>query len=64
MGMFSKSGSWWYSSKADPRWNMEGRVAVMMVMCGVPEADEALAAKKKELGEEPPADLVFGCMKD
>lgn len=63
MGMFGPSeGTWWLTSKADPRWNVSGR-------CGVGgftmprEARNKLDELKSTLGE-PPADLEWGYMKD
>lgn len=57
-----KPGSWWLSSKSDPRWDCSGRDDVGGFQCP-PEATAALEAKKAELGE-PPHDLEYGYMKD
>lgn len=56
-------GSWWTTSKSDPRWNLRGRglVGLLTKPAGV---DKALAKKQAELGEEPPGDLVWEYMKD
>lgn len=59
----NRIGTWWTRSKTDPRWDMEGRAYVGGFM--VPEeCEKAIAAKKKELGEEPPEDLTCEYMKD
>ena len=65
MGMFGpKMGSWDFTSEKDPRFNMQGR-CLMLVMMGPPkEARDRLAAREAELGVKAPDDLEFGCMKD
>ncbi len=65
MGMFGpKMGSWGFRSEKDPRFNMDGRCP-MLVMLGPPqEARDRLAAREKELGVKAPDDLTFDCMKD
>ncbi len=64
MGMFGpKPGTWWVSSKSDPRWDASGRCA-MLVSGGRPkEVDEHIEAKRALLGD-PPDDLECGAMKD
>ena len=63
LGEVLERGSWWLSSKIDPRWDCNGRGP-----CGglviPPSATEALERIKKELNEEPPEDLEYGYMKD
>lgn len=64
MGMIKLlcSGTWWFSSKKDSRWNIDGRSEVGMF--AMPrEAKETLEKLKKEYGE-PPSDLEFGYEKD
>lgn len=65
MSMFGPTmGSWWYRSKSDPRWNLNGRCR-MFVMAGPPaDANERIEELKKLLKCDPPEDLEFGCMKD
>lgn len=57
-----KPGSWWVSSKTDPRWNGSGHDDVGGFMMNE-SAEAHIKAKKKELGK-PPKDLEFGYMKD
>ena len=55
-------GSWWLTSKSDPRWNCHGRAKVG----GLVEPKECVAARARlvaELGPEP-EDLEWGYMKD
>ena len=70
-------GTWYLSSKSDPRWSTSGRGTVGgsdprwstsgrgtvggFVMS--PEAEARLAELKSQLGD-PPADLTWGYMKD
>jgi len=65
MGMFGpKSGSWWLSSKKDPRWNGSGSTDCLLFSAGPPPEVEAhLEQKRQELGS-PPDDLEWGGMKD
>lgn len=65
MSFFGPSpGAWGFHSKKDPRWNCSGDVEDLVVSFGMPtEAQEKLAALKRELGE-PPKDLEFWCHKD
>ena len=63
LGGVIREGSWWLSSKSDPRWDCQGRDVVGGLVCP-PAATEAMEKKKKELGEEPPEDLEYGYMKD
>lgn len=57
-----KSGSWWISSKSNPKWNKSGSCR-----CGgfaMPEpAKEAIEELTKQLGP-PPEDLEWGYMKN
>lgn len=56
-------GTWWVSSKSDPRWRASGRARVGMFAkpAGV---DPAIAQLKTTIGEDPPDDLEWGYMKD
>ena len=67
MGILSasiKPGSWWVSSKSDPRWSKRGRTEGWAVMGGMPpEARKVVEDLKKTLGD-PPKDLSYGFMKD
>jgi hypothetical protein len=58
----TRKGSWWISSKTDPRWDCSGTAMVggFLKPAGV---DVAVASKQKTLGE-PPTDLEWGYMKD
>ncbi len=58
-----RKGSWWVLSNFDPRWNGIGRGSVGAFECP-PEATKHIEEMKKDLGEDPPADLEFGYMKD
>jgi hypothetical protein len=57
-----REGSWWISSKEDPRWNASGHSDVGGFSIP-PEAEKKIEALKKELGD-PPDDLTWGYMKD
>ena len=46
----ASEGSWWLSSKSDPRWDCQGTGFVGSFSLP-PEAKKALEEKKKELGE-------------
>lgn len=63
LGASIREGSWWLSSKSDPRWDTQGRGIVGGLVIP-PDATKAMEEKKKELGEEPPEDLEYGYMKD
>jgi hypothetical protein len=57
-----KLGTWFISSKSDPRWNASGKALVGLF--GIPdEAKNKVAFLKLEYGE-PPADLEWGYVKD
>lgn len=58
-----RKGSWWVSSKSDPRWNGSGRALVGSFMMPQ-EAKDHIEAKKRELGTDPPADCEWGYDKD
>jgi hypothetical protein len=58
-----KQGTWWIKSKSDPRWNGSGRDDVGGFVINE-KAQEHIDKLKKKLGEEPPEDLEYGCMKD
>lgn len=55
-------GTWYFSSKSDPRWSASGRGAVGGFVMS-PEAEARLAELKSRLGDPPP-DLTWGYMKD
>lgn len=61
--MSAGPGNWYTKSKTDPRWNMGGRSRCMSIW-GVPEMEDAIKAKEKGLGEEPPEDMEYGGCKD
>lgn len=58
-------GNWSLTSQKDPRWNTDGRAAIIAVSTGevCDEAAQYIELKKKELGD-PPKDLTYSCMKD
>jgi hypothetical protein len=58
-----RKGSWWVSSKSDPRFNSSGRGYVGSFTCPK-EAREFFEKRAKELGVPVPDDLEFGYMKD
>ncbi len=58
-----RPGTWTLSSKTDPRFNMSGRALVGGFQCPQ-EAEDAMEAKARELGEPVPKDLMFSYMKD
>ena len=59
-----KPGTWWFSSKKDPRWDANGHTDALLFSAGLPkEAKEALEKLQESYGE-PPDDLEFGGMKD
>lgn len=63
MSMFGpRPGSWWLSSKLDPRWEAVGDGAVGGLVMSHDQV-LALAELKKKYGE-PPDDLSWGYMKD
>lgn len=64
MGAFGpKLGTWWVSSKIDPRWNKQGRGCGLVTSGGPSEAWDWIEKATEEFGEEP-ADLEIGFMKD
>ncbi len=56
-----REGSWWVTSKLDPRWNGEGRA--VGIAGGAMACETHIAAMKKKYGE-PPSDLEYNFMKD
>lgn len=58
-----KSGSWWMSSKKDPRWNASGHSNSVGGFVKPREVTRELELKEEQLGE-PPDDLEWGYMKD
>ena len=64
MTMFGpKSGTWWLSSKDDPRWDKSGKGDGLLTG-GYPEEAEEWVKEGKEKYGIPPKDLTFGFMKD
>lgn len=63
IGNSYREGTWTVWSDSDPRWKMSG-TGICGGFCMPPEAERAVKAKAKELGQEPPVDLEFGYMKD
>lgn len=59
-----KSGSWWVTSKSDPRWNGNGRDDAVGGFMMPGSAQGHVEKMKKLLKEDPPDDLRFGYMKD
>lgn len=64
MGMFKpvREGSWWMSSKKDPKWNANGRGMVGGFV--MPQEVETMLEHLKTKYGDPPDDLEFGYMKD
>ena len=58
-----KLGSWWLSSKKDPRFSTTGRG---FVSCSGmhPEAERFIKSQAQYYCTEVPDDLEYGCMKD
>lgn len=65
MGMFFRAseGTWWLSSKKDPRWNFTSRELVAGVFSAERKCVQKIEELKLTLGE-PPEDLEYGFMKD
>ena len=62
--MGPKSGSWWLSSKDDPRWVVSGTTKTLEFSAGPPlEAQEAMLRLRNRYGD-PPSDLEWGGIKD
>lgn len=55
-------GTWYFSSESDPRWSASGRGPVGDFTFST-EAEAELEKLKLRLGD-PPADLLWGYMKD
>ena len=66
MGMLKLigKGSWWLYSKTDSRWNRDGRSNAVGGFQMPLEVTDMIGKITKSLGEEPPDDLEYGCMKD
>ena len=64
MGMFGpKMGTWWVSSKLDPRWNKVGR-GYGSITSGKPKKlNKWIEQCMKSFGD-PPADAKMGFMKE
>jgi hypothetical protein len=52
-----KEGTWWLHSKKDRRWNRSGPSGACDASAMPPEAQAALAERRRALGQEPPDDL-------
>ncbi|WP_157654474.1 hypothetical protein [Burkholderia ubonensis] len=61
--VLSRPGSWWISSKSDPRWNESGRVETVSILSMPKEVKNAKRRLSRRLGAAP-ADLEWGVMKD
>lgn len=57
-------GSWSVRCESDPRWNGDGKSPSVGEFVMPQEARDHLAAKKLELGVEPPRDCEWSYMKD
>jgi hypothetical protein len=62
MKMMMHEGTWWISSKIDPRWKASGRSIVGGF--SKPEAVDAAIALLKQRYGEPPEDLTWHYEKD
>lgn len=58
-----KMGTWWVSSKQDPRWDKSDRGEGLVTAGGPPEMQDWLNQCKESFGESP-SDLEVGFMKD
>lgn len=58
-----RAGTWWLSSRQDPRWQAFGFAETLSVLSLPQEAKVVLDAMKKKYGS-PPEDLEYGCLKD
>lgn len=64
MSMFGpKLGTWWVSSKIDPRWDKTGRGYGLVSTGGPDDMMTWIAHCEKEFGN-PPEDAEMGFMKD
>lgn len=64
MSMFGpREGTWWVSSKSDPRWDKSGRGCGFALSGGPSEIQEWIDECKKNFGD-PPKDAEYGFMKD
>ncbi len=59
-----RAGSWWASSKLDPRWDVSGSSDAVGSFTKACQVDPAVEQRKQELGGEPPSDLKWGYTKD
>lgn len=57
------SGTWYLSSKSDPRWNSSGHINAISSFVMPNECQNEINQLKKQYGE-PPSDLEWGYMKD
>jgi hypothetical protein len=58
-----RGGSWWLSSKKDPRWNCNGSSDCVGGFCMPEECEQRIKELTKILGKKP-SDLEYGYMKD
>jgi hypothetical protein len=59
-----RSGSWWVSSKSDPRWDKNGSSNFVGMFSMPKECQDHIDKMKKKLKIEPPEDLYWSYMKD
>lgn len=59
-----RRGYWSLRSKTDSRWNDSGESDFISAMGMCSEAERAIERTQKLLGEDPPDDLEYSCMKD
>lgn len=59
-----RSGSWWVTSKLDPRWDKSGSSEFVGMFAMPEEAKQHIEDMKQKLQKEPPSDLEWGYMKD
>ena len=63
LGGDARLGTWWVTSKADPRWDKTGHAFGSVMAGGPQEMDDWIEECKKNFGD-PPADAEKGFMKD
>ena len=66
MGLLSevlnRPGTWWISSKSDPRWNVSGEADFVSILAMPKEVKNAKRRLMRRLGKAP-ADLEWGILK-
>jgi len=58
-----KIGTWWVSSKSDPRWNKQGRAKGFVILGGPLQMRDWINLCKENYGK-PPKDTEMGFIKD